>query len=266
MIQKTAILWPRPLSRLAIVAAVAATLLGGCNETEPPTASSDPVTPTPVPEAIEPVPEDTTVATPPDTPTPDDSNQNDPPSGNVGLTNKTVSEQGLGVAQLGMALEDLKTALPDLDFIPQSPFIVDFDAIAVRQGEETLFYILHLAGNPLTDEDPIQGLVTDHPMFRTAEDVGVGTPINAAEVPYGKAVLSYNTGNESREYVRFENHPAPNISFGTQKKVVSEDDPSSGLAGIYATPTPQYNETDEYQPDAAIEAILIVCLSATCSE
>ena len=182
------------------------------------------------------------------------------------ILDTTVSEQGLGTAQLGMTLDELKQALPDLEFAPQSPFIVDFDAIAVRHQDETLFYILHLAGSPLAGDDRIQGLLTDHPMFKTSEDVGVGTPVHAAEVPYGKAILSYNTGNESREYVRFENHPATNISFGTQANVVAQNGSSLDLAGIYETPSNQYNETDLYQADASIEAVLIVCLSAVCSQ
>lgn len=184
---------------------------------------------------------------------------------NQGLSNTQVSELGLGIATLGMTLGELKQALPDLEFSPQSPFIVDFDAIAVRQEEETLFYILHLAGSPLQDDEAIQGVLTDNPIFKTAEGVGVGTPLQTAEVAYGPALLSYNTGNESREYVRFENHPATNISFGTQKSAV-QDDTGLALAGVYEDPPGQYNETSVYQTDAAIEAILVVCLSATCSQ
>lgn len=262
MIQKTFTVWPRVLSCIAILAT---TTLAGCNEPDPPTASSSPTTSGAISEAVEEGIDDTIIG-PSELPTTAPSTQAASSSAGSILSNTIVSEQGLGVAQLGMTLADLKQALPDLEFSPQSPFIVDFDAIAVRKGEETLFYILHLAGSPLTDSDRIRGLITDHPMFKTAEDVGVGTPIHAAEVPYGKAVLSYNTDNESREYVRFENHPASNISFGTQKNVIDQDGSSLGLEGIYDTQASQYNETDLYQADATIEAILIICLSATCSE
>ena len=267
MTRKTSTLWSRTLSGIALMIAVT---LVGCNEPDAPTASS----PSETTEALdgenaETLTEPSLVA---ETPEPSASSESEAVSsdsedaGDSRLPNTTVSEQGLGVATLGMTLGDLKEALPDFEFVAESPFIVDFDAVAVRQGEETFFYILHLADSPLADSDRIQGLITDHPIFRTAEDVGVGTPLNAAEIPYGKAVLSYNTGNESREYVRLENHPATNISFGTQKQVIAQDESSSGLAGIYDTTTSQYNETDVYQAEAAIEAILIVCLSASCSE
>ncbi|NET52491.1 MAG: hypothetical protein F6K09_28540, partial [Merismopedia sp. SIO2A8] len=133
------------------------------------------------------------------------------------LNETLISAQGLGPARLGMTLGELKQALgPTVEFSPQSPFIVDFDAIAVRYNNETLFYLLHLAGDPLQDNDHLQGIVTTHPLYRTENGVGVGTSVQLAETVYGKATLSYNTENESREYVRFEQHPATNISFGTQ--------------------------------------------------
>ncbi|MEM9216907.1 MAG: hypothetical protein AAGD25_21480 [Cyanobacteria bacterium P01_F01_bin.150] len=265
MIQTSSTLWSRILSCIAIITAAA--ILTGCNETESPTASSPPAVSETVTDGKEEKIDESPVAIAPEGPLAETLAQDAEPLEGANLTNTTVSETGLGIARLGMTLGELKQALPDLEFSSQSPFIVDFDAIAVRQEQEVLFYILHLAGSPLADNDPIQGLLTDHPMFKTSDDVGVGTPLHAAEIPYGKAVLSYNTGNESREYVRFENHPATNISFGTQKHILSQNNASSSaLAGIYDTPTPQYNETDVYQADAAIEAILIICLSATCSE
>ncbi|NEP46199.1 MAG: hypothetical protein F6K35_46195 [Okeania sp. SIO2H7] len=246
--------------------------IAGCNEPDTPvsTTTSDGGTET----VVDSQPNEETIAAAPE-PTPEEAEKpqtesetetETEPEEDMVLSDTTVTEQGLGVAKLGMTLDELKQALPNLEFTPQAPFIVDFDAIAVQNQGETLFYILHLAGSPLGSGDRIQGLLTNHPLFKTPEDVGVGTPVHAAEVPYGKAILSYNTGNESREYVRFENHPATNISFGTQANVVDQNSPSSPLAGIYETPSNQYNETDVYQVDAAIEAILIVCLSAACSQ
>ena len=265
MIQKTSAFFSS--SALSCVALIATIAIAGCNEPDPSGEASAPSTADVVTEtAVDSV--DDTVAATPEAPAaePEKPEATTDTAEDVILPDTIVSEQGLGIAQLGMTLDELKQALPNLKFTPQSPFIVDFDAIAVQHQEETLFYILHLAGSPLGGDDRIQGLLTNHPIFKTTEDVGVGTPVHAAEVPYGKAVLSYNTGNESREYVRFENHPATNISFGTQANVVDQNSPSSPLAGIYETPSNQYNETDVYAVDAAIEAILIVCLSAACSQ
>ena len=182
------------------------------------------------------------------------------------LDQTLISEEGLGAARLGMTLGDLKQTLgTEVEFNPQSPFIVDFDAIAVQHNGDTLFHLLHLAGEPLQDNEAIQGILTTNTRFQTAEGVGVGTPIQTAEEAYGDATLSYNTGNESREYVRFERHPASNISFGTQSSGAEASNTSS-FAGLYDNATAQYNETQQYQDGASIQAILLVCLSASCSQ
>jgi hypothetical protein len=158
-----------------------------------------------------------------------------------------------------MTLADLKQTLgTGTEFTVKSPFLVDFDAIAVRKNGETQYYILYLAGQSLTDRDVIQGLLTDNPKFQTAEGVGAGTSLPAAERAYGKAILSYNTQNESREYARFERQPAANISFATGNG-------NTKPAGIYASPTSEYNETREFQADAAIQSVLVVCLTDACA-
>lgn len=246
-----------------------ALILTGCNEPNAATETSVPAVPETVsaeePNAVISAEEEAVAVTPEES-LEDGAEPVVAADENSVLADVTVSEKGLGIARLGMTLGELRDALPELEFTTESPFIVDFDAIAVRDEGEALFYILHLAGSPLNDDAPIQGLLTDNPMFKTAESVGVGTPISAAEITYGKAVLSYNTGNESREYVRFEDHPATNISFGTQGNVLSQPDASSTLSGIYDEQSAQYNETEVYHAEAAIEAILVVCLSAACSE
>lgn len=170
-----------------------------------------------------------------------------------------ISATGIGPAQLGMRLGDLKAALgSETEFEVKSPFIVDFDAIAVRQGDEVLFYILSLPDAPLTDADPIEGLYTDNPKFRTDAGVGPGTPIAEAEQAYGAATLSYNTQNESREYARFQQQPSANISFATGNG-------NENTAGIYPSPIQDYNETQDYRDDAKIQSVLVVCLTEGCS-
>ncbi|MBF2078564.1 MAG: hypothetical protein IGR76_08595 [Synechococcales cyanobacterium T60_A2020_003] len=157
-----------------------------------------------------------------------------------------------------MTLGELKQSLGDTaQFEVKSPFIVDFDAIAVRQNGEIQFYILYLAGEPAGDDDPIQGLWTDNPAYTTAEGVGAGTLISTAEDAYGDATLSFSYDNEGREYVRFANHPAPNISFGTGNA-------NTSTAGIYPEFSGGFNETQEYNPDATIQSVLLVCLADGC--
>jgi hypothetical protein len=170
-----------------------------------------------------------------------------------------ISAQGIGVAQLGMTLADLKQKLgKDTEFLVKAPFIVDFDAIAVRKGSETQYYILYLAGQSFSDQDVIQGVLTENPKFLTAEGVGPGTKLQNAVQSYGKATLSYNTQNESREYARFDRQPAPNISFATGNG-------SSKPAGIYGSPTNEYNETQDFRPEATIQSVLVVCLTDVCA-
>lgn len=170
-----------------------------------------------------------------------------------------ISKEGIATAKLGMTLAELKQRLgSDVEFTVKSPFIVDFDAIAVSQAGEIQYYILYLAGEPFTDTDVIQGLLTENPKYKTAEEVGPGTLIQQAEAVYGKATLSYNTENESREYARFEDQPAPNISFGTGN-VASE------TAGVYASPSNGYNETQNFKEGATIKTVLVVCLDENCA-
>jgi hypothetical protein len=169
-----------------------------------------------------------------------------------------ISPEGIGAAQLGMTLGELKQQLgSEAEFTVESPFIVDFDAIAVRQAGEVQYYILYLAGQPFSDGDVIQGILTENSKFQTAENIGPGTPIAEAQQAYGSVKLSYNTDNESREYARFANQPAGNISFSTGNG-------STSPAGIYPSPTGTYNETEQFQTGAAIESVLVVCLTEDC--
>ena len=170
-----------------------------------------------------------------------------------------ISASGIGPAQLGMTLGELKQIMgTETEFTVQSPFIVDFDAIAISQSGEVQYYILYLAGQSFTDTDVIQGLLTSNSKFQTAAGVGPGTPIQQAEQAYGKATLSYNTENESREYVRFEDQPAPNISFSTGST-------TQETAGVYSSPTGGYNETQEFKENTAITSVLVVCLDENCA-
>jgi hypothetical protein len=182
-----------------------------------------------------------------------------PSASPIAVDNRLITDKAIGAAQLGMTFGDLKKALgAGYEFVVQSPFIVDFDAIAVKRGGEVQYYILYLAKQPFTDADTIQGLLTKNPKFLTAGGVGAGSGIDKAQKSYGKATLSYNTQNESREYVRFERQPANNISFATGNG-------SSNGAGVYPSPTGEYNETQKFKENAKIESVLVVCLTEACA-
>jgi hypothetical protein len=170
----------------------------------------------------------------------------------------TITANAIGAAQLGMNYGALKQALgPGVEFKVESPFITDFDAIAVRRDGKVEYYILYLAKQTFRDTDVIQGLLTQNPKFLTAEGIGAGSLLSKAEKAYGKATLSYNTQNESREYVRFERQPS-GISFATGNG-------SKDASGVYSSPSGEYNETQKFKDEAKVKSVLIVCLTEACA-
>lgn len=163
----------------------------------------------------------------------------------------SVSEDGIGPAQVGMTLGELKQTLGDEFTFEQNPqFMVDWGAIAILQEEIPLFYILHPAGMPLREGEPIELLLTDNSVLLTAEGIGPGTPIRQAAKVYGFATLSYNIDDEMREYVRFANAP-DHLSFRTS------GDPED-FVGIYQnSDTGGYYETQEFDRQGTIGFILV---------
>lgn len=165
-----------------------------------------------------------------------------------------ISADGIGVAKVGMMLGELKQMLAGkAEFTVKSPFIVDFDAIAVSQGGENQYYILYPALLRLADTDAIEALVTDNPKYRTAQGVGPGTTIKEASAVYGDASLSYNSQNESREYVKFANLDTKAIAFRTKAP------PGKPVAGIYSQSKGELKQTAYFQPSATIKLVEIYC-------
>lgn len=237
----------------------------GCNDA---TTSSTPETSLPsvstnTPQASPPSPsESATVGTSPvNTNTPSTENTSPGKRSTAAITTSTVasktqliSSDGIGAAKVGMTFGELKKALAGkAEFQVKSPFIVDFDAIAVSQGGEEQFYILYPTGTPLKDSDVIEALITNNPKYRTPEGIGPGTPVTKAEAAYGEATLSYNTMNESREYVKFAKQPAQNISF----RLGAAND--SSLAGVYPSAKSEYNQTQQFKPTASISFVEVYC-------
>ena len=163
-----------------------------------------------------------------------------------------ISATGIGPAKLGMTLGELKKELGSkAEFKVQSPYIVDFDAIAVSQGGKVQYYILYPAGKPLTDSDKIDALVTENSDYKTEKGVAPGTSLKQAEAAYGDATLSYNLDNEGREYVQFANQPTKNISF----RLGNANDAS--LMGVYSSKSGAggLSETKQFKDAASIRSI-----------
>lgn len=177
------------------------------------------------------------------------STPNPPPS-----QDQLISAEGIGVAKVGMTLGQLKKMLAGkAEFTVKSPFMVDFDAIAVSQQGQEQFYILYPALLRLADTDVIEALVTNNPNYRTAEGVGPGTPIKQAEAVYGQASLIYNTLNESREYVKFAKFNPKAIAFRAKAPE------GQSFAGIYPADKGESKQTKQFQKTATIGLVEVYC-------
>lgn len=230
---------------LGLFSVIGAIAITSCQEQTPDTYATSP-TPSP-----------TATASPAESP---NLNPSPSPSPSESATALEITAQGIGPAKLGMTYGELKKALPEATFEVKKPFIVDFDAIAVQQGGQTLFEILYPAGDSLSESAPIEILRSENPNTRTAEGVGPGTPLSQAESAYGKATLSYNLDNEGREYVSFANTPIERLNF----RLGAYGDNS--LQGIYdqATGEGGNRETNRYKEGATIQAIELTCVPGKC--
>jgi hypothetical protein len=174
--------------------------------------------------------------------------------------NKRISTEGIGVARLGMTFSELKQKLGrNTEFKILSPFNVDFDAIAINQSGKTQYYILYPTGTTLTEFRPIEALLTDNSNYKTAEGIGPGTLLKQAEKWYGEATLSYNTSNESREYVKFANYPQHNIYFRPRSV-------GQGYSGIYTSLTREYSQTNNFEEGSYIKSIEVICSFKYCKK
>ncbi|MEP0782655.1 DUF3558 domain-containing protein [Coleofasciculus sp. FACHB-129] len=217
--------------------------LVGCSTATPPTpqASVSP-TSTATPQTVQGSP----------SPTPATESPSPSPVSETISESQKISATGIGPAKLGMTLGELKKELGSkAEFKVQSPYIVDFDAIAVSQNGKVQYYILYPAGKPLTDSGKIDALVTENSDYKTEKGVGPGTSLKQAEAAYGDATLSYNLDNEGREYVRFANQPAKSISF----RLGNANDAS--LIGVYSSKSGSggLSETKQFKDAASIRSV-----------
>ena len=256
------------MSQLKIKLTISALLLlMGCGEAKSPSTQTQETSPPPVttttPQTTNSSPvESPTVATAPtssNTPqgTKSSSSQRPTaaaPNSTAPNPNKLISAEGIGEAKVGMTFGELKKRLgTKAQFQVKSPFIVDFDAIAIVQSGQAQYYILYPAGVPLSDSDIIESLVTDNLNYRTAQGIGSGTPITQAEAVYGEATLSYNTVNESREYVKFAKEPSEAIAFRVAAPKGQQ------FAGNYPSSTAELKETKDFQKPASIGFVEVYC-------
>lgn len=168
------------------------------------------------------------------------------PSASVAITDRAI-----GAAKVGMTLGQLKKALGSTAlFKVESPFMVDFDAVAVSRSGKVQYRIIYAADTKLKDGDVIELLMTDNANYKTLQGVGPGMTLKQAEAIYGKATLSYNVDNEMRENVVFAKQPTRKIMF-----VPKADGKQFG--GVYGAGQGGFYQTNKYQPNAAIKSVMV---------
>jgi hypothetical protein len=168
------------------------------------------------------------------------------PSASVAITDRTI-----GAAKVGMTFGQLKKALGSTaQFKVESPFMVDFDAVAVSQSGKLQYRIIYAAHKQLKDGDVIELLRTENANYKTVQGVGPGMTLKQAEAIYGKATLSYHVDNEMREIVVFAKQPTYTIMFVPKAK-------GKQVAGVYGAGEKGFFQTDKYQPNAVIESVMV---------
>jgi hypothetical protein len=162
-----------------------------------------------------------------------------------------IGDRTIGEAKIGMTFGQLKQAVGSTaQFKVESPFMVDFDAVAISRSGKVQYRIIYAAGTKLKDTDVIELLMTDNPNYKTAQGVGPGMTLKQAEAIYGKTTLSYNVDNESRENVVFANQPTKKIMF------VPKAD-GKQFAGVYGAEKGGFYQTNKYQPNAVIRSVMV---------
>ncbi|MEG3917739.1 hypothetical protein QUA07_01170 [Microcoleus sp. T3_A4] len=163
----------------------------------------------------------------------------------------TIFDRTIGAAKVGMTFGQLKKALGSTaQFKVESPFVVDFDSVAVSRSGKVQYRIIYAAGTKLKDTDVIELLMTENANYKTVQGVGPGMTLKQAEAIYGKATLSYNVDNEMREGVVFAKQPTRNIMFVPKAE-------GKQFAGVYGAGKGGFFQTNKYHPNAVIKSVMV---------
>jgi hypothetical protein len=109
------------------------------------------------------------------------------------LSPLTISDGGIGAIKVGMTLGDLKKNLKNkATFENKSDFATGYNALAVVQQGKVQFYIPYQKKKKIADTDQVRYLVTENPVYKTAEGVSPGMTIKQATAAYGNAKLALN--------------------------------------------------------------------------
>jgi hypothetical protein len=173
---------------------------------------------------------------------------------------QTIADGGIGAAKVGMTLAELKKNLKNsARFETQTDFAPGYNAVAVKQQGKVQFYIPYPKNKKVTENDQIKFLVTDNPLYKTAEGVSPGMSIKKASAIYGGAQLAFNPKAKVEEIVAFANQPGDLRFFSSGAE-------SNGRAGIYPKKSPEQGfVTDKFGESGKIKRITVVCPESVCT-
>jgi hypothetical protein len=176
------------------------------------------------------------------------------------VSTQTIAEGGIGAAKVGMTLAELKKNLKNsARFETQTDFAPGYNAVAVKQQGKVQFYIPYPKNKKVTENDQIKFLVTDNPLYKTAEGVSPGMSIKKASTIYGGAQLAFNPKAKVEEIVAFANQPGDLRFFSSGAE-------SNGRAGIYPKKNPEQGfVTDKFGESGKIKRITVVCPESVCT-
>jgi len=170
-----------------------------------------------------------------------------------GGTAYEITPTRVGLAQLGMTLGELRTAMgEEASFSPTALGVDQGDGLEVSNYGEVQFVIGSHSGAPLDDASVISFIRVTNPNYKTSEGVGPGTALKQAIAQYGKASLSLNLENESREYITFEKGLPRNVWIQSNQWALD------GAAGLYPESSDSYRTTEQFKEKAAIGSFTLV--------
>lgn len=164
-----------------------------------------------------------------------------------------ITLERMGPARLGMTVAELKRTFPAGTFsittLPDTP-----SAVAVRQGDEAMFYFGTASGgaNIPGDEEIISFLMTNNPRYFTEAGIKPGSGLADAIKVYGAAQFYYSP---DAEYAKFSASPASRMGF----LIAGPDGERS--AGIYQMKPENleegYYRSDRFHPGSTVSYISI---------
>lgn len=170
----------------------------------------------------------------------------------LGAEGPAIAGGGVMGVRTGVSLDQAKAAAPELAWVYEPAFMVDFSAdCALREpGGEELFCALVYENPERNGGDMIEAVVVLSPALKTATGAHVGMPLAEAAALYGAPTLSYHLANEGREFLSFADAPDW-LSFRADR--------DGARAGVYP-PLPsdaEFQETNRFRPDAVLDSLWI---------